>query len=168
MKKKMLTLAVVLSAAFLFLTAFKTKENSPLPVKTLNAGLFVQKGITSEQPTGTVEISEELFQAAVNGSLLEGVRTGDHSYMARNIINQNPGGDPGPWRDPCTNRIGDSWAQFHAWYAANYAAMQAWANANCRPAMFAWGNNCICILGMVLPQRNCDIIRYQHTQAAFE
>jgi hypothetical protein len=166
MKKKMLTLAVVLSAAFLFLTAFKTRENSPLPVKAVKAGLFLQKGVTADQPTGTVEISEELFNAAVNGSLLKGERTGEHSYAARNVINQ-PGGDPHPWRDPCTNSIGDSFAQFNLWYTLNYPAMQAWANANCRPAMFAWGNDCLCVLGMVMPRGNCPI-RYEHTQAAFE
>lgn len=167
MKKKILTLAVVLSAAFVSLSGFKAKESAPLPVKAVSTGFFLKGGIMADQPTGTVELSEDLFNAAVNGSLLEGERTGEHSYAGRAVI-QNPGGTTNPPRDPCANGIGDSWAQFNAWYNANYAALQAWADANCRPAMFAWGNDCICILGMVPPRKHCWIIRYEQVQAAFE
>ena len=165
MKKKVLTLVVVLSAAFFSLSGFRPGEKSPLPVKTFKAGLFLKSGVTADEPTGTIEISEELFNAAANGSLLAGERTGEHSYFARNVINTNPGGDPP--RDPCQNSTGDSWAQFNAWYTAHYPAMQAWANAHCRPAMFAWGNDCLCVLGMVLPRGNCPV-RYERVQAAFE
>lgn len=100
----------------------------------------------SNEPTGTLYLTKEQYDASMNGEQLQLSQVEPHIYEAA-IPNTGGGID-----DPC----GGYHPTYLEYYHANIAAWQAIANATCKTICFAYSNPCICVLGIVKPNsKNC-------------
>lgn len=108
-------------------------------------------------PNAIVDISEPLFNALRAGRLIQMQPVSQGLFKAIDII------DVPIDIDPCAG----AWAAYDAYMAANIAAFQAWANANCKPFRGGWSHPCgLCILFAVYPTQywNCPQDAYEYNQ----
>jgi len=141
MKTKVLRVAVlcITASILFFISTGATSVRHPLTVSS----------IAVPQPTGTLHISEELFNVLKKGTLVQARLTAPHEYtglrpvQAKHLSSIN---------DPCDQ----DWIDFNDFWKANIDAMQAWANENCSSYYGCWQGQCYNIIFVVNPSIPCN------------
>lgn len=113
--------------------------------------------VLSQDPTGTLEISQELFNAEMEGQSLEVTQTGDHQYLALRPIVNGGGGDP------CLQ----AWENYYNWFATAKPQFLAVANSTCKPVYFCYTTEAPCRLAIkvvVKPTNPRCITRIDYTR----
>lgn len=141
MKTTLLRVAAILAVASL-LFFVSTGAIAPKPAGTTSS-------ISSPQQTGTLHISEELFNMLKQGTLVQARLTAPHEYTGLLPIRAQ---HLSAINDPCDQ----DWIDFDKFWAANIDAMQAWANENCTPYWGCWQGQCYNILFVVNPSIPCN------------
>ncbi len=165
MKKTLKIAGTLFLVAFLFFSAAvkKTPQLKQEPGKIFNSGFAIQHfsslpfTVGEPEPTGVLEVTEELYNVLADGKYVESEQVEPHRYIAKNII-------IGPPNDPCAQ----DWIDFNNYIASHLAAFQAWANAHCRPYMGCWQGRCVAIAFFINPTKHCWEPAYEQYLKVFE
>lgn len=166
MKRTFIRIGSILLIASLFFNACK-KADMPASESTVTEnGVLSGKGPANsssftDEPTGTLEVTEEQFNQLNEEQYLEAKLVEPHSYVA---------GKPIPWPWPTIDPCAQDWIDFANFMNTWRPYMVAWANANCKPFRGCWSGRCgLCITYQVNPTIPCGHpVEYDRYVKVFE
>jgi|GEM_PF-2444662 len=166
MKKTFLRFAALLLVASLSFTACKKTDTTTPGDPATENGILGGRAAGNpaslqDEPTGDLQITEELHNALMDGQYVEAKVAAPHRYI---------GVRPIPWpQDPQTDPCAQDWIDFQNYMNTYGPMMQAWANKYCIPYRGCWQGKCVAIAFFVRPTRLCDIaVKYEEHVKVFE